>query len=65
MISRMLTVKTRPGGRLPVSEDELWAVFHCLSRSLLTIEMGSEEIGNANWTDKEICHFDLKLDNGA
>jgi hypothetical protein len=61
----MLTVKTRPGGRLPVPEEELWAIFHCLSRSLLSIETGSEEIGSANWANKELCHFDLKPENGT
>ena len=47
------------------SEVELWMIFHCLARALLVMHSGSEDIRTANrWDKKEICHFDLKPQNG-
>ena len=41
----------------------LWVIFHCLARSLLVLDRGSEDPKAKHW-NKEICHFDIKIDNG-
>ena len=57
--------KKKRDAQLPLSEIELWMIFHCLARALLVIHSGSENSGKnqPRWSRKEICHFDLKPQN--
>ncbi|CZT47468.1 uncharacterized protein RSE6_08031 [Rhynchosporium secalis] len=58
-------IKAHLQNNTSVSEAEMWAIFHCLARSCLVMDHGSE---NANfptpgWPSQEMVHFDLKLEN--
>lgn len=45
------------------TELEAWQIFHCLARSALVLEHGSESEDKPRW-NREIVHFDIKQENG-
>ena len=50
--------------RKPWQEEELWRLLECLTKALLVIEAGSEDLLAPRWgLPKGIAHFDIKPHN--
>lgn len=49
---------------IPMPEEQIWHVFRCFSLALIALERGSEDLSTASW-NREICHFDIKPQNGT
>ncbi|KAJ8063627.1 hypothetical protein OCU04_007495 [Sclerotinia nivalis] len=49
--------------RSPVSESDLWSIFHCLARAVTAMDRGTEDLEKERWDRDEIGHYDMITSN--